>query len=335
MEQARNANEKKHGRQVAPLNVKSIRDSPPRPMSLRLGTRASALARCQAEWVAAQLRGLHVDIELVPIATTGDRRRKSIEAIGSPGVFTKEIQQALLDGRIDLAVHSLKDLPTAAVEGLCLAAVPERFSPADILASHGGRTLSELRAGAVVGTGSPRRRAQVLHFRSDVNVQDIRGNIDTRLRKLREGAFDALVLAEAGLRRLGLDAHIAQTLPWEVMLPAPGQGALAVETRADDATTRRLVERLDDAPTHAAVAAERALLAALGGGCLAPVAALGRVAGGRLMLVGRVLSRDGAEKIEDRGAAPMSEAAALGRRVADALLARGADRLLEAARNAL
>lgn len=304
-------------------------------MPLRLGTRASALARWQAEWVAARLRELGAEVELTPIATTGDRRADAIESIGGQGVFTKEIQHALLDGRIDLAVHSMKDLPTVAVPGLCLAAVPERAAPGDVLVSADRRGLAELSSGAVVGTGSPRRRAQLLRFRPDLRMKDIRGNIDTRLKKLRDGGYDALVLAEAGLRRLELSEHIAEALPLDVVLPAVGQGALALECRDDDAATRQLAARLNHAPTHDAVAAERAMLAALEGGCLAPVATLGRVEGDRLTLVGRVLSLDGVEMLEARRSASSSDAIALGREVAEALLAQGAGRLIHAARKTL
>jgi hydroxymethylbilane synthase len=301
-------------------------------MPLRLGTRASALARWQAEWVAAQLRQRGIEVELTPIVTMGDRRLGAIEAIGGEGVFTKELQIALLDGRIDLAVHSLKDLPTVAAPGLCLAAAPERAPAGDVLVSAQAASLDELPEGASIGTGSLRRRTQLLHFRRDLRMKDIRGNIDTRLRKLQAGDYDALVLAEAGLRRLGLDQFIAQTLPWEIVLPAPGQGAMALESRADDEPTRRIAAQLDHLPTRAAVTAERAMLAALQGGCLAPVAGLGRIDGDRLTLIGRVLSHDGARRIEAGDTAAVAEAVALGRHVADALLAQGAGELILAAR---
>ncbi|MEX0641575.1 MAG: hydroxymethylbilane synthase, partial [Pirellulales bacterium] len=202
-------------------------------LRLRLGTRASALARWQAEWVAAQLTSRGVEVELVPIATRGDvRNRESIENIGSPGVFTKELERALLDERIDVAVHSLKDLPTDPVAGLCLPAVPERESPRDVLISRHGLLLDRLPAAATVGTGSLRRRAQLLHARADLVMRDVRGNVDTRLKKLADGEFDALVLAHAGLVRLGLDDQITEILKPARMLPAVGQGALAIEARA-------------------------------------------------------------------------------------------------------
>ncbi len=300
-------------------------------MPLQIGTRASALARWQAEWVAARLRRRGTEVELVPIATTGDRPSGAIGAIGSQGVFTKEIQHALLEGRIDLAVHSLKDLPTAAIEGLTLAAAPERGPSGDVLVSADGARLDELPRGARIGTGSPRRRAQLLHFRDDLIIDNVRGNVETRLRKLRHGDFDALVLAEAGLQRLGLAEQITQKLPVDIMLPAPGQGALGLETRTEDASTRRLVAALDHPDTHAAVSAERTMLMALQGGCLAPVAALGRVEDGRLTLVGRVLDCQGSRMLESTVHAPPAEAKALGRRVAEALSAQGAGELIHAA----
>ena len=192
-------------------------------------------------------------------------------------MFTKEIERELLAGRVDLAVHSLKDLPTEVAAGLCLAAVPQRAAVADALLSDKYPSLDQLPPGATVGTGSLRRRAQLLHVRPDLQIRDIRGNVDTRLRKLHGGQFDAIVLAEAGLERLGLAGQITQRLPPAIMLPAVGQGALALEVRSDDRRTRQLVQSLDHAASHAAVAAERAMLAALRGGCLAPVAAWGRL----------------------------------------------------------
>ncbi|HEY3393956.1 MAG TPA: hydroxymethylbilane synthase, partial [Lacipirellulaceae bacterium] len=229
---------------------------------MRIGTRGSQLARWQAEWVAEQLRREGQDVELVEIATRGDiEQARSIEEIGTRGVFTKAIQRALLAGDVDLGVHSLKDLPTDPVEGLMLGAVSQRESPADVLVSNIAASLEILPNGARVGTGSLRRQAQLRYLRPDLQIREIRGNVDTRLRKLDEGQFDAIVLAEAGLRRLGLIERIAQVLPLDVMLPAVGQGALAIECRADDQATRRVVAALGDPASHAAVVAERALLA--------------------------------------------------------------------------
>ena len=302
-------------------------------MVIRIGTRASALARWQAEWVAARLEELGVDVVLVPIATRGDRQQGPIGSLGSRGVFTREIQRGLLDDRIDLAVHSLKDLPTEAVEGLCLAAVPERAAAADALVCRQYGCLADLPRGAVVGTGSLRRRAQLLHARRDLRTKDVRGNVDTRLRKLDQGEYDALVLAEAGLRRLGLARHITQVLPTSVMLPAVGQGALGLETRSGDRAARETLQKLNHGPTHAAVLAERSMLAALRGGCLAPIAAWGRVEAARLTLTGRVISSDGGEMLEATLADDPAEAVQLGARVAEDLIAQGAAELIQAARN--
>ena len=301
-------------------------------MRLRIGTRASPLARWQAEWVAAQLGRAGADVELVPITTTGDRDQGPIGQIGTPGIFTKEIQRALLDRRIDLAVHSLKDLPTELVEGLSLAAVPPRASPWDVLIAREAASLEELPERAVVGTSSLRRRSQLWHLRPDLELRDVRGNIDTRLRKLRQGEFDALVLARAGLERLGLADQATEVLRAPRLLPAVGQGALGLETRADDEPARRQAELLNDAGTFQAVTAERAMLAALRGGCLAPIAAWGRMEGGRLLLAGRVLSRDGARRLEAESAGDPDGAAALGREVAARLIDQGAEGLIESSR---
>ncbi len=319
------------------------------PRTLRLGTRGSQLARWQAEWVAAELRRSGHEVELVEIATRGDvERGAAIEEIGTRGVFTKEIQRALLAGTVDVGVHSLKDLPTEAVDGLVIAAVPPRESPADVLvlgARSDERGASEvvsrssllapgsfLPAGARVGTGSLRRQAQLRHVRSDLRISDIRGNVDTRLRKLDEGHFDAIVLAEAGLRRLGLAKRITEVLSFDLMLPAVGQGALAIECRADDEATLAAARPLQEAATRAAVTAERALLANLRGGCMAPVGALGRVEGGELRLSAVVLSADGERRLAAGDVATLAESASLGRRVADALLAQGASDLIAEAR---
>lgn len=302
------------------------------PHRLRLGTRASDLARWQADWVTARLAELAVSVDLVPVTTSGDRQQAGpVAAIGIPGVFTKEIQRALLDDRIDLAVHSLKDLPTDPVDGLCLAAVPERASPSDSLVCRVSASFNELPKGASVGTGSLRRRAQLLHARPDLRMLDIRGNVDTRLRKLDQGDFDAIVLAEAGLRRLGMGDRITQGLS-PIVLPAVGQGALGLETRTADHDLRELLEKLNHPPTHTAVLAERALLAALEGGCLAPIAAWGRVEDGMLVLTGRVIHPEGREMIEITLTGDASQAEQLGNRVADELTGRGATALIQAAR---
>ncbi len=304
-----------------------------RPAPLRIGTRDSLLARWQADWVAAQLRARGHEVVLVPIRTQGDAdQREPIGSLGSQGVFTKELQRALLDGTIDLAVHSLKDLPTDEVPGLQLAAVPERGPVADALVCREARSLAELPQAAVVGTGSLRRRAQLLHHRPDLRIEGLRGNVDTRLRKLDEGRYDAIVLAEAGLTRLGLAGRMTEALPLAVMLPAVGQGALGIETRSDSESAAPLLA-IDHAPTHAAVVAERAMLAALQGGCLAPIAALGTVEEDRLTLRGRVVHPGGAHALDAGFSGPLRDAVALGRRVAEALLRQGAGELIDTARS--
>jgi hydroxymethylbilane synthase len=304
--------------------------------SLRLGTRASPLARWQANWVAAALAARGVAVDLVLLATQGDAQQQPpLASLGpTPGLFTKELQRALLDGRIDLAVHSLKDLPTDPIPGVALAAVPLRHDPRDVLLARGPQSLGELPPGAVVGTGSWRRRAQLLHHRPDLQVQDVRGNVDSRVRKLQAGHYDALLLALAGLERLGLAAQVSQVLPVEIIMPAVGQGALGIEIRSDDQTTRSLVEPLDDSALHQAVLAERALLRALRGGCLAPVGAWARLASStELTLDAVVVGRDGRTRLAARGAGPPHFAADLGQRVAQHLLDQGAAELIAAARD--
>lgn len=297
-------------------------------MQIRLGTRSSALARWQADWVATQLRAAGHEVELVPIVTHGDRQETPLESIGGQGLFTKEIQRALLEGLCDLAVHSLKDLPTDQVPGLRLAAVPERAPCGDALSSVKYGSLDALPSGALVGTGSLRRGAQLLAARNDLRIHPIRGNVDTRLRKLDCGDFDAIVLAEAGLKRLGLEHRITQRLPLALVLPAVGQGALGLEIRDADAALGACLEPLDHAPTHCAVLAERAMLRALHGGCMAPIAAWGRLEEGRLLLTGRVLAPQGHKMVEATLDASPTEAEALGLRVADALRAQGAAELI-------
>lgn len=300
---------------------------------LRLGTRASPLARWQADWVAGELRKRGVEVELVLISTQGDVKTGPLGQIGGQGLFTKEIQRALLDEQIDLAVHSLKDLPTAEVEGLSLAAVPERESINDAFVGNTAKSLAELPQNARIGTGSLRRRAQLLHLRPDLQMLEIRGNVDTRLRKLDAGEYDALVLAQAGLHRLGLDARISSIIPLSTMLPAVGQGALGIEARADDATTREILAPLSHEATHQSVIAERSLLASLRGGCLAPVGAWGRIEKELLALDGVVLSGDGRQRIVASTKGDPSSALELGRHVAEQLIAQGAEALIIGSRS--
>jgi hydroxymethylbilane synthase len=300
---------------------------------LRIATRGSKLARWQADWVADRLRSYGHAVKIIEIKTHGDLDQSSpIGDIGSPGVFTKEIQRAILSGDADIAVHSLKDLPTDPVPGLLLAAVPERESAADVLVSPIASELDDLPKGACIGTSSLRRQAQLLHARPDLEVMPIRGNVDTRLRKLDEGRFDALVLAEAGLKRLGFANRISHVLPLDVMLPAVGQGALGIECRDDDASTRAALAALDDSVTHAAVLAERALLAHLRGGCLAPIGAIGRATGNQIELSAVVLSQEGIQRLHESSSDSIANAELLGRTVADALLSRGAAELIAANR---
>jgi hydroxymethylbilane synthase len=302
--------------------------------TLHIGTRGSALARWQANWVAEALKATSTSCTLVEIATHGDQRPDdSIGSLGADGVFVKELQKALLDGRIDVAVHSLKDLPTDPVPGIALAAVPQRQSPFDALVSRDRKSLQSLPSQARIATGSIRRRAQLLHARPDLQMVDVRGNVDTRLRKLDEGQFDALILAEAGLNRLGLANRITELLRPPVLWPAVGQGALGIETRTNDHRAHEAVAAIDDPETHQCVIAERNLLAALRGGCLAPIGALATIEDdGRLHLSATVLSPDGKRRLTADRLGNAADAVQIARTVAEQLLADGAAKLIDAAR---
>lgn len=306
----------------------------PTSRTFRIGTRASKLARWQSDWVASQLGDRGVAVKIVEITTSGDVQQQGpVMAIGAQGVFTKEIQAALLAGDVDIAVHSLKDLPTQQVAGLALAAVPERANPADALVARDAASLEALPHGARIGTGSLRRRAQLLAVRPDLEVRPIRGNVDTRLRKLDAGEFDAIVIAAAGLTRLGWEGRITDRLEPPRMLPAPGQGALGIECRTDDAEAFDVLAPLDNYVARTSVMSERALLAELHGGCSAPVAAWGRVIGETLLLDGLVADLEGRTVLRAHGEATDDETpAALGRRVANDLLQQGAAELVAAAR---
>jgi hydroxymethylbilane synthase len=298
---------------------------------LRIGTRGSPLALWQANYVADRLRALDPgrSVELVEIQTAGDRVRDvPLAQIGGEGVFTKEIQRALLAGTVEVAVHSLKDLPTVEVAGLVLAAVPPRGPTGDALVSQQHPNFAALPAGAVVATSSLRRRSQALNRRPDLRLVDIRGNVETRLRKLAEQGLDALILAQAGLERLGLGNVITEILDPAWMLPAVGQGALGLQCRAEDRPTRDLLARLDDPFTRSAVLAERSLLRSLGGGCQVPIGAAATVTGDALTLRGAVLPPDGRRRIEGAITGRLGEAEELGRRLAERLLAQGAGELL-------
>lgn len=304
---------------------------------LRLGTRGSPLALWQAEHVAARLRPALAPraVEIEVIRTDGDAvQDKTLAALSIQkgfGVFTRAIQVALIDGRVDLAVHSLKDLPTLPEPALALTATPPRAPTGDAFLSHKYERFDDIPAGGTVATGSLRRRAMILNRRPDLKLIDIRGNVDTRLRKMREQGIDGLVLAEAGLRRLGLGEHIVEVLDPSWMLPAVGQGAIGVECRADDGETRHWVEAVNDPATWAAVTAERAMLNALGGGCLVPIGARSTLADGDFTLRGAVLSADGSRKIVDTHAGPAGGSVGVGCELAAMLLTAGAGGLLERA----
>lgn len=303
--------------------------------TLRIATRRSALALWQAEHVAGALRAAHsgIAVELVPMSTRGDEiLDTSLALIGGKGLFTKELERAMLDGRADLAVHSLKDVPAVLPEGMVLAAVLEGADPRDALVSNGYATLDSLPAGGRVGSSSLRREAQLRHRYPSLDFQPLRGNVQTRLAKLDAGDYDAIILAVAGLERLGLGARITERITPAVCLPAIGQGVLAVECRSDDARTRGLLAALEHAPTRARITAERAVNATLHGSCQSPVAAHAVDAGGELSLTARVGSADGRVLLESTARAPVNAARALGERVAHELLGQGAGELLAAAR---
>ncbi len=300
--------------------------------SIRIGTRGSKLALWQAEWVASQLRSFGYSIDLHIISTTGDVSTQPLSQVGGQGLFTKEIQRELLAERVDIAVHSLKDLPTLPVPTLTLAAVPPRETTADVLVSRDGLQFVELPAGSRIGTGSSRRVAQLRNWRSDVEIVDIRGNVDSRIAKVERGEVDAIVLAAAGLTRLGLKSHITEVLPTDRMLPAVGQGALGLECRESDQRTAEALSKLNHPPSHAEVTAERSLLLTMLAGCLAPVAARGTVIGDRIELVAKVLSLDGKNVLHGSMTGDIEQAAAIGAKLAEDMLAKGAAELIATAR---
>jgi hydroxymethylbilane synthase len=307
------------------------------PRVLRIGTRASALARTQTGWV---VDALGLPVEIVPIVTHGDRSSEALTQLGGTGVFVSALRTALYDGEIDVAVHSFKDLPTLPADGIVIAAVPRREDPRDALVARHGRTLAELPRCARVGTGSPRRAAQLRALGLDLDVVPIRGNVDTRLGRVgaSDGPadLDAVVLACAGLRRLGRADAITEVLDPIQMLPAPAQGALAIECRGDDAEALAVLGGLDDADTRAAVAAERALLEALEAGCAAPVGALAEIAEGddglEVFLRATVVAVDGSAAVRRSATGSTTDAEGVGRRLAAELLADGADQLMGSSR---
>ena len=299
---------------------------------IRLGTRASKLALTQSNWVKAQLESLGNQVDLIEIKTEGDVRTGPLAQIGGQGLFTKRLQRALVDSEIDLAVHSLKDLPTEDHPELRTAAVPLRENTADALVGREGvNDIASLPPGAKVGTGSVRRAAQLLHLRPDLNICDIRGNVDTRLQKLESEGFDAIILACAGLNRMGLADRITYAFTEDELLPAVGQGALGLEVRSKDAKTIAAVEVLNHCDSFYRAMAERSMLRRLFAGCLAPVGAVSAVdaESKKLRLTGVVLSKDGKGRIECSCDGPAEEFNDLGIRVAESLISQGANKFLQ------
>jgi len=295
---------------------------------LVIGSRGSQLALWQANWVKDRLEALGEQCRIEIIHTTGDKITDvALSKVGTKGLFTKEIEEALLNGSIDLAVHSLKDMPTEVPAGLILAAMPVREDPRDALV---GLKLADIPQGARVGTSSLRRAAQLRAVRPDLQIENIRGNVDTRLRKLDDGQYDAILLAAAGLRRLGWHERIAELLEPETMCPAVGQGALTIETRDDAGRAFAVVTRLDDPQTRICVTAERAVLATLGGGCQVPIGAHAVVDGTDVVVRAVVVSPDGSEIIRRNASGPAPDAAAIGRKLGAELLSSGGAKILEA-----
>jgi porphobilinogen deaminase len=303
-----------------------------------IGSRGSDLALWQTRFVKRKLEGEFpaVKFEIKIIATTGDRLLDTaLSKIGDKGLFTRQIESELADGEIDLAVHSLKDLQTAQPEGLIIGSVSKRETPNDVFLSSKYSSIDELPSGAKVATGSLRRKSQLLHYRSDLEISEIRGNVPTRIRKLAELELDGLILAYAGVHRLGLDEKIRQKIPFEIMLPAVGQGAMAVEIRTDDIRVSEIVSTLDDAETRYCITAERAFLRRLEGGCQVPIGALAQAEDNQLHLDGIVGNLDGSKNLRGQLSGDVNEAEGLGTRLAEALIERGAGEILEEVRRAV
>ena len=299
---------------------------------IRIGTRGSQLAVWQAGWVRSRLLALHpqYEVELVKIKTTGDKITDvPLARVGGKGLFVKEIETALLEGGIDLAVHSMKDMPAEIPPGLCIGAVPERENPLDVLISRNGHSFESLRQSARIGSSSLRRGAQVRHVRPDVTVHPLRGNLDTRIRKLETEDLDAIIVAAAGVKRLGLEARITEYLAEEIMLPAIGQGALAIEINANNDAIQGLIAPLDHRETNLAVKSERAFLTRLEGGCQVPIAARARIVGEEIVLTGLVSEVDGSVLLREMIRGPVAEHETLGVELANRLLDKGGRRILE------
>ena len=300
---------------------------------LKIGTRQSLLALWQSNHIAACLRKQYPECEVVlkKIVTKGDRILDvPLAQIGGKGLFTKEIEEDLLSGEVDLAVHSLKDMPTVLPEGLCLTAITERANVGDAFVSNDYACFEELPLGAVVGTSSLRRKAQLLAARPDLTIRDLRGNVDTRLRKLDEGLYDAVILAAAGLERLGHGDRIKAIIPSDVCLPAVGQGALAIECRADDAEVRQMLDFLNDQPTVYATAAERAFLGLLEGGCQVPIGVHADVNGEQIKIEAIIAALDGSTVLRDTIKGAAVDAVALGQKLGKKMLANGGQKILAA-----
>ncbi len=295
---------------------------------LTIGSRGSQLALWQARWIQARIQSFGLETRIEIIHTTGDKITDvALSKVGTKGLFTKEIEEALLSDAIDLAVHSLKDMPTDLPDGLTLAAIPEREDPRDAMV---GRSLAALAPRAKIGTSSLRRAAQLRAKRPDLEIENIRGNVDTRLRKLDEGQYEAIVLASAGLRRLGWENRITELLDPDIMCPAVGQGALAVETRADGGEAQKIASRLEHRDSRIAVTAERAVLRALGGGCQVPIGAYATVDAGAVLLRAIIVSPDGTEIIRKEARGASEDAARMGGVLGEELLAAGGQQILEA-----
>ncbi|MCX6354834.1 MAG: hydroxymethylbilane synthase [Candidatus Aureabacteria bacterium] len=301
-----------------------------------IGTRGSSLARAQTERVIVKLReqfpGLRCESKV--IITVGDKARDWSRLPADRGIFVKEIEDALLRGEIDMAVHSAKDLPTNLPPGLILASIPERLDPRDALVSKNGNALADLREGAVIGTGSVRRRAQLLRMRNDLVVKEIRGNLTTRIEKMRRGEADAIVVAAAGLIRMAMQHLVGEFMPTEQMLPAPCQAALAIEVRDEENHVREMVTEIDDAHAHSCILAERSFLRRVGGGCRVPVGALAGYREGIVSLEGMMVSLDGKEMVKLRAEGPAEDAASVGAALAEKLLRAGGEEILKGARAA-
>lgn len=313
-----------YGRQLQRLSLM--------PKTIHIGSRGSQLALWQANYVKSALASCHpsLSVEIVTIKTTGDKILDApLARVGGKGLFVKEIEEALLSGKIDLAVHSMKDMPSALPEGLCIGAVPEREIPADVLISRDGRKLSDLIGRARIGTGSLRRAAQLKHVRPDTEIVPLRGNLDTRLRKLETERLDAIVLAAAGVKRLGLQDRISEYLDTSVMMPAVGQGALCIETRQNDTAVLEIVDALDHPHTRTAVLGERSFLKRLDGSCQVPIAGIGTLNEGRFVLQGLVADLEGHTIIHDTLSGEAAAAVDIGSALAERLLANGAKEILD------